>query len=114
LILPCNYYYTRRPPMENKMQPAEIAERLEIIRSEMFFNHAEDYIALDAAAEIVRKHDVVHSYWWDINGDGSEFVCAKCGIPAGWMNPHIKKQSQSVFCPNCGIKMDGERKDGEQ
>lgn len=93
--------------MTNKMQPAEIAERLKIIRNEMFFNHAEDYIAFDSAAEIVRNHvDIVHAEWIKQKCQGDYGLCSKCNCRIPWIPKNFK------YCPRCGAKMDGERKDG--
>ena len=96
-------------PIKNEMQPAEIYERLKIIRNEMFFNHAEDYIAFDSAVEIVKNHVEVVSKKWErmINpyGELEGFICP-CGHSS---------QSATKFCSTCGAIMSGgERKDGNE
>lgn len=52
---------------------------------------------------------VVHGEWkfeWDAEKDPKKYfiriVCSRCGLKTG---------GKSNYCPNCGAKMDGERKE---
>jgi predicted RNA-binding Zn-ribbon protein involved in translation (DUF1610 family) len=47
---------------------------------------------------------------WIVCGDGEyvPFMCSACGKTTSWYH----KQTAN-YCPNCGAKMDGERKDNE-
>jgi hypothetical protein len=106
--------------MENKMQPAEIAERLEenarqaknIIDDPATFysprqiiagiKHTKaEYEAFTLAAEIIRNHDIVR--------------CGECiyhhEIPCPVDIDMDTPTPDDWYCP-CGVKMDGERKDG--
>lgn len=51
---------------------------------------------------------VVHSRWeHKIRDDGENIgICHNCKYPVDWF------WGQAKYCPNCGAKMDGERKDG--
>ena len=56
---------------------------------------------------------VVHGRWEKKTADWVYYyACSECGepVPSGqWGNDFF-----SNYCPNCGAKMDGERKDNEQ
>ena len=64
---------------------------------------------VDVFAEIPTADVVVHGEW----KQGVPYVCSICGKPA----PDEKNTSEryscwiSPYCPNCGAKMDGERRD---
>lgn len=69
-----------------------------------------DYIKQLPAADVV---EVVHGEWIDdkstIIGDLIERNCSLCGQR---MTSCIERMMS--YCPNCGAKMDGERKDGAE
>lgn len=46
---------------------------------------------------------VVHSTWIE-NGDPLMLTCGNCGYG-------VMRYNNTRFCPNCGAKMDGERKE---
>lgn len=50
---------------------------------------------------------VVHGRWIDENPDDSLDPRMRCSICTGVESPLIKWR----YCPNCGAKMDGERRD---
>jgi NADH pyrophosphatase NudC (nudix superfamily) len=102
--------------MINKMQLAEIAERLinladkapDSLNRFVKISH-EDFNALISAAQTIYKIEsgqlveLVHAYRIDLDHDE---MCSNCGsleVPYGLQ-----------YCPNCGAKMDGERKDGAE
>ena len=92
--------------MENKMQPAEIAETLLSIFDMPINLSISQLSALQYAAEIVRNHDVVHAEWTVVDdgvdiGDGTHTECSNCKIWARVKTP---------YCPHCGSKMDGGNK----
>ena len=51
--------------------------------------------------------EVRHGEW---GFDGVGFTCSECGEYA--LSIKTKIQVRSNYCPNCGAKMDGERRDG--
>ena len=53
---------------------------------------------------------VVHGY--DTSGGMSLFTCSVCGWHC-W-DTYCGDTDTYNYCPNCGAKMDGERKDGEE
>jgi reverse gyrase len=105
--------------MTNKMRPVEVAERLDKQALYPTIWHDGDEEALELAAEIVRKVDkgelveVVHAEWIhtsepneDCMGGYHDVIqCSDC---------HEDYDFEYDYCPNCGAKMDGERKDGEE
>ena len=57
---------------------------------------------------------VVHGEWieTEMGYDDYAWVCTVCGEP--WvLNAGTPSENDMNYCPNCGAKMDGERKDGE-
>ena len=72
-------------------------ERLEILRK----------IHEKVTASQADAAKVVHGEWV-VCGDGEyvPFVCSACGKTTSWYH----KQTAN-YCPNCGAKMDGERKE---
>ena len=52
---------------------------------------------------------VVHGRWIDENQDDSLDPRMRCSICTGVESPLLKWR----YCPNCGAKMDGERRDSE-
>lgn len=52
---------------------------------------------------------VVHGRWIDENPDDSLDPRMRCSICTGVESPLLKWR----YCPNCGAKMDGERRDGD-
>ena len=54
--------------------------------------------------------EVVHGRW--IKSE-SMVRCAKCSNCKGWVTKHSVNEPDSKYCPNCGAKMDGERKSNE-
>ena len=65
------------------------------------------------ALSTVDAVEVVHGYWVLLDECANEgvycSVCHKKVYSANYANQKIK----SNYCPNCGAKMDGERKDRE-
>lgn len=56
------------------------------------------------AADVV---EVVHARWiW--NEENECFVCSNCELSA--LNDYRGDSTNSNYCPNCGAKMDGERR----
>lgn len=52
---------------------------------------------------------VVHAEWVVCgDGDNVPWMCSHCGKTTA----HKYKVMYGKYCPNCGAKMDGERKDG--
>lgn len=68
-----------------------------------------------ADVPIVDAMEVVHGRWistykvnwWTGTSDRDGFVCSRCAR-------HFKSKLRFNYCPNCGAKMDGERKDNEE
>lgn len=61
--------------------------------------------------------EVKHGYWEAENSrpKSSKFICSVCGELAYYIQPNRDKtwakRCPLEYCPNCGAKMDGERKD---
>jgi len=86
--------------MESKFSP--IAWKLEDLAKDKYNQFTENTIAqLLAAAEIVRNHDVVRC------GDCIYHGEIPCPVDIDMDTP----TPDDWYCP-CGVKMDGERKDG--
>ena len=65
-------------------------------------------------APTVDAVEVVHGRWiTDGLGDG-ERICSVCKRYALYTHRDRYDQYLTTFCPNCGAKMDGERKDNER
>lgn len=65
----------------------------------------EGVIAYLPAADVV---EVVHARWiW--NEENECFVCSNCELSA--LNDYRGDSTNSNYCPSCGAKMDGERKE---
>ena len=65
-----------------------------------YMNATINYIKEVPSADVVQ---VVHSEWIYHMSFG---VCKKCGYEYEWKGTDAKN-----YCPNCGAKMDGERKE---
>lgn len=61
----------------------------------------------DALALLKAQEPVVHGRWIDENLDDSLDPRMRCSICTGVESPLLKWR----YCPNCGAKMDGERRD---
>ncbi len=59
--------------------------------------------------KIVDAVEVVHGRW--VNASGARTICNNCGEYP--LYDYFGRQKFSYYCPNCGAKMDGERKDNE-
>ena len=59
---------------------------------------------------------VVHGEWVRDHGDYGKLICSRCKCKAGYraketeLGYNIFNVSPSNYCPNCGAKMDGERR----
>ena len=54
---------------------------------------------------------VQHGWWMHkrlVNTTGGSYEVVRCSV-CNWQHP----MSETHYCPNCGSKMDGERKDNE-
>ena len=58
------------------------------------------------ALDVINQTEVVHG-WWEHAPDYAEY-CSICGH-----YPDEEANHAYDYCPNCGAKMDGERKDNE-
>ena len=56
-------------------------------------------------APTVDAVEVVRGRWIEIPSMAPEYECSKCGQSYEWWEP-----SEAHYCPNCGAKMDGERR----
>lgn len=71
-------------------------------------------LGLIEKAPTVDAVPVVHGRWiarFDGPYNRRRCYCSHCGKHNGVGG--IAKNQEKPFCPNCGAKMDGERKDGE-
>ena len=50
--------------------------------------------------------EVVHGRWVEVPSMAPEYKCSECGQTFEWWEP-----DEAHYCPNCGAKMDGERKE---
>lgn len=57
--------------------------------------------------------EVRHGKWEKSEIPEEKYVCSVCG-GACWYYDYQGELAKSRFCPNCGAKMDGERKEGEE
>ena len=67
-----------------------------------------DIVKMVCAAPTVDAVEVVHGRWHTVARNGLDFIeCSEChyGKPTAY---------RFRYCPNCGAKMDGERKDNER
>lgn len=58
--------------------------------------------------------EVKHGHWIDKNAESrlrTQSWCSACGKRSGIGG--IESNRHKAYCPNCGAKMDGERKDEE-
>lgn len=70
---------------------------------------AMEIVASPAAADVVQ---VVHARWIyekETLATSSGYCCSACRRPR-WISPDVPEAFK--YCPKCGAKMDGERKDG--
>ena len=65
---------------------------------------AESVVRSMPKAEVV---EVRHGRWL-LGKSGVMYSCDTCGYAA-----HPREQEEWIFCPRCGSKMDGERKEQE-
>ena len=88
------------------MQDPEVSKTMKWCEA-VCFNGTKDIIDTVPAVDMA---PVVHGRWncvghVCVDGEYEDtFRCSKCSIP------YFRK---SRYCPNCGARMDGERKDGE-
>ena len=68
---------------------------------------------IDAIAS-VDAVPVVHGRWVEVDeGDGDyTYDCSKCG-GKWWLADGTPEANGMKYCPYCGAKMDGERRDSE-
>ncbi len=69
------------------------------------YETALDEIITIPAADVV---EVRHGRWIKIEGLSSDYCCSECNKQ--WWTPFPEEMH---YCPNCGAKMDGERKGGD-
>lgn len=78
--------------------------------------HTDDVMDAIKAAPAVDAVPVVHGRW--ITDKYGETVCSECDnnalqvLTGCWVNRHFEPH-KSKCCPNCGARMDGERRDSE-
>ena len=58
------------------------------------------------ALPAVEAAPVVHARWLYEYGDPAMLPCSACGY-------EVHRYNNTPYCPCCGAKMDGERRDGE-
>ena len=66
------------------------------------------YDAIDEIKDItaVDAVPVVHARWLYEHGDPAMLPCSACGY-------EVYRYNNTPYCPCCGARMDGERRDGE-
>ena len=67
-------------------------------RDEMLLNF-QQYLELRKAADV---EPVVRGYWMEEEC----FVCSRCGMPAAWAKPSLRKQLKTDYCSSCGAHME--------
>ena len=80
--------------------------------------HNTDYLSVDMVVDAIDNAptvEVVHGHWVSLTD------CANAGVYCSVCNKKVYKEDyawcnrknklRSNYCPNCGAKMDGERKD---
>ena len=75
--------------------------------------HAEDAVTAVPAADVV---EVRHGCWRkvDIGADGKHHYKYACSVCHMCVPPNLLGYDDKLrYCPNCGAKMDGERKGGD-
>ena len=73
---------------------------------------------LRAAVSVLSRLDaadvapVRHGHWVNLHG---KLVCNQCGVFAKWASEGngFWGMAATNYCPNCGARMDGERRDGD-
>ena len=68
-------------------------------------NYCRNLVLEAPAADVV---EVVHGEWVLTNTECAEMTCSRCGFT---YYGEFDYECMSNYCPNCGAKMDGERKD---
>lgn len=67
---------------------------------DIYFHHIlEDAPTIDAVS-------VMHARWLYEYGDPAMLPCSACGYK-------VYRYNNTPYCPNCGAKMDGKRRDSE-
>ena len=56
--------------------------------------------------------EVVHGWW--IESEAMSPLTFKCSECKGWVVKHSINERNFMYCPHCGAKMDGDRKDNER
>lgn len=95
----------------NKATMLKCAENPESMKARLCYLFA---ARIFEEAPTVDAVPVVHAYWttkrtWQHDG---EIYCSACDHDAPTEGDY--RQVKTNYCPNCGAKMDGERKDGDR
>ena len=91
---------------QTALNSVEGDEKAALLYADIADNRVETWLKLVDSVDAV---SVVHGRWIDENPDNSLDPRMRCSICTGVESPLLKWR----YCPNCGAKMDGERRDSE-
>lgn len=100
--------------MENKKRMIDANRLVQYINADPYLTESEQsYVRCSVSRQpTVDAVEMVHGEWViERSPVEAEFKCSECGYL--YINADSYAKEEYNYCPNCGAKMDGERKDNE-